>query len=201
MTPVALDQLLGYEEWERLRPILRPLFIADKETRRLAVGPHLTLLFESVQSVWYQVQEMVRVERITDPHLVQHELETYNELLPKPGELSATMFVEYADPAERDAALRKLVGLEQHLWLQLGEKRTPARFAEAQIGEKQVSAVQFVRFPVDVETAGRLVALAEEGRVRIVCDHPALPSEGVIRPVLARALARELEPEPQGAQG
>jgi hypothetical protein len=88
--------MLPYQQWEAVRPVLRPLFINEKQRRRLAVGDHITLLFENAQSVWYQVEEMLRVERISDPELVQHEIDTYNELVPGAGELSATMLIEYS---------------------------------------------------------------------------------------------------------
>src|SRR5579875_2442164 len=120
MNVVDIAQIMSFEQWERVRPILRPLFIHEKNRRRLSVGEHLTLLFENAQSVWYQVEEMLRVERITDEAAVQHELETYNELLPGAGELSATMLIEFSEPVERDEALRRWAGLEKHVKMRVG---------------------------------------------------------------------------------
>ena len=91
-----------------LRPRLRPLFIAERERRRLAVGEHLTLLFENGRTVWYQIEEMLRTERITAEDAIRHEIDTYNELLPRPGELTTTMLIEYPDTGERDVMLRRL---------------------------------------------------------------------------------------------
>jgi hypothetical protein len=84
MKAVHRGQILPYDQYEKLRPLLRPLFIAEKDRRRLSVGEHVTLLFENAQTVWYQVQEMLRSERITSEAGIAHELDTYNELLPGP---------------------------------------------------------------------------------------------------------------------
>jgi hypothetical protein len=191
MKPVPYDQVLPFEQWERMRPLLRPLFIQEKERRRQAVGPHLTLLFENVQTVWYQVEEMLRSERTVNPHLIQEELDVYNALLPRTGELSATLFIEYAEAPVRDEALRKLVGLEDHLWLQLGDERIKGRFDAEQIGDGQISAVQFVRFTPGV-AGDRLVVLADAGKVSVAFDHPFLNVTEPVGGVIARALAEDL---------
>src|SRR5260370_41342996 len=108
MKAVTLKEILPFEQYEILRPRLRPLFIAERERRRLAVGEHLTLLFENGRTVWYQIEEMCRIERITAEDAIRHEIDTYNELLPRPGELTATMLIEYPDAGERDVMLRRL---------------------------------------------------------------------------------------------
>lgn len=200
MKPVPFDQVLPFEQWERLRPLLRPLFILEKERRRQSVGPHLTLLFENAQTVWYQVEEMIRSERTVNPHLVQEELDVYNALLPRTGELSATLFIEYTDNAERDRALRQLVGIERHLWLRAGDRRIPARFDEEQIGEGQISAVQFVRFTPGIE-AERFAELADAGALAIEFDHPFLAAVAPIGAVVARALAEDLRADADVAGG
>ena len=113
MKPVTLKEILPFEQYEILRPRLRPLIIAEKERRRLAVGEHLTLLFENGQTVWYQVEEMVRSERISAEDAIRHEVDTYNVLLPRPGELTHTILLEYTDETERKVAFRALVGLQR----------------------------------------------------------------------------------------
>jgi hypothetical protein len=190
--PVTLKEILPFEQYEILRPRLRPLIIAEKERRRLAVGDHLTLLFENGQTVWYQVQEMVRSERISAEDAIRHEIDTYNELLPRPGELTATMLVEYADEAERNVALRALVGLERHLRIRIGERREPARFDTRQIATDRVSAVQFVRFPLGGLDHDEFLRFAAEGKIAIEVDHPHLKESALINGPIAKALATDL---------
>lgn len=191
MKALTLGEILRLDDWERVRPLLRPLFVREKDRRRLGVGAHITLLFENAQTVWYQIEEMIRVERMADDELVQHEVDTYNELLPKTGELSATLFVEYPNAAERDVALRQLVGLEQHLWLRAGERRVAATLDASQIGTEQVSAVQFVRFTLPTSSREEFLAYAASGTLAIEVDHPALAASAPIIGQLARALAED----------
>jgi len=190
--PVTLKEILPFEQYEILRPRLRPLIIAEKERRRLAVGEHLTLLFENGQTVWYQVEEMVRSERISAADAIRHEIDTYNELLPRPGELTATMLVEYADEAERNIALRALVGLERHLWIRIGERREPARFDARQFATDRISAVHFVRFPLGGLDHDEFVTFTAEGKIAIEVDHPQLTERALITGPIAKALARDL---------
>ncbi len=192
MRRISPDQILSYPQWEAVRSVLRPLFIVEKERRRLHVGEHVTLLFENTQSVWYQIEEMMRVERITDADAIAHEIDTYNTLVPGGGELSATMLIEYEDEEERDAALRALAGFERHVWMRVGDRRIQAEFDVAQVGEDAVSSVQFVRFAVGGRTGERFEELANGGGVSIEIDHPAMTVSVPIAGDLARALADDL---------
>lgn len=192
MKAVTLKEILPLEQYDILRPRLRPLFIAAKERRRLALGGHVTLLFENGQSVWYQVQEMIRTERLTAEDPIRHEIDTYNELLPRSGELAATMLIEYPEAQERDRNLRELVGLESHLWIRLGERREKARFDTRQIATDRVSAVQFVRFPLGGLDPTEFKELTDHGKVAIEVDHPKLAVTVDITGELAEALARDL---------
>ncbi len=192
MKPLTLDEVLPLAEYERVRPRLRPLFMTEKNRRRLAVGEHLTLLFENGQTLWYQVHEILRSEVISTEQAIQHELDTYNELLPAPGELSATLLIEYREPAERDAALRRITGLERHLWFVLGEKRQAARFDASQISPDQISAVQFIRFPLGGIDPRELIELASAGKLAVEVDHPQLAARALIKDALASALAEDL---------
>jgi uncharacterized protein DUF3501 len=192
MKPIGSEEILPFEEWERVRTRLRPLFIHEKEHRRLAVSDYLTLLFENGQTVWYQIQEMVRAEKITDRDAIRHEVETYNELIPGAGELSATMLIEFTEPKERDAALRRLVGLERHVWLRLGDRRVSAQFDRRQMSTEQISSVQFIRFPLGNVTRTTFLKLADAGQVMAEVDHPSLTAQAVISGPLAAALAEDL---------
>ena len=192
MKRITPAQILPYQQWDAVRPVLRPLFLNEKERRRLAVGEHITLLFENAQSVWYQVEEMLRVERIQETEAIGHEIDTYNALVPGAGELSATLLIEYPEEEERDVALRELIGFERHLWLKIGERRIQAEFDGGQIGEEAVSAVQFVRFAVGGHAGERFVELAAAGAVSVEVDHPTLSISAVVAGDLARALAEDL---------
>lgn len=164
----------------------------EKERRRLAVGSHITVLFENVQTVWYQIQETLRAERIEKPDAVQEEIDIYNRLLPAPGELAATIFLQYPDQEERDAALPALIGLERHLWLYAGERRISAKFDDHETDSLEISAVRFIRFPIAVADSEILVQLAGMGRLAIVVDHPTLTAQAQIDVPLARVLADDL---------
>ena len=113
MKAVQVSDIRTLAEYEREREEFRRHILAVKEPRRVTVGNHLTFLFENVDTVVYQIQEMLRVERITDPTAIAHEVETYNELVPGRDELTATLLIEFEDPAERAVMLRALVGLER----------------------------------------------------------------------------------------
>jgi hypothetical protein len=190
--PVTLKEIVPFEQYEILRPRLRPLFIAEKDRRRLAVSENLTLLFENGQTVLYQIEEMLRTEHMTEEGAIRHEIDTYNELLPRPGELSATMLIEYADTIQRDSSLRELVGLENHTWICLGPRREKARYDQRQMSTDRISAVQFVRFPLGGLDPAEFLALADDGKIVIETDHPKLQASARITGALARALAQDL---------
>jgi hypothetical protein len=192
MKPITFGETLAMADYDRVRERLRPLFIHEKERRRLAVGSHITLIFENAQTVWYQVQEMIRTERMEARDAIQHELDTYNELLPGADTLSATMMIEYAEAVERDAALRRLVGLERHLWIVIGERRERAIFDARQMNDERISSVQFVRFPAAGVDAGQFLEFARAGKCAIETDHPSLAARAAITGVLAAALAEDL---------
>lgn len=196
MKPITAHEILPVTVYERARAILRPLCMAEKDRRRLAVGDHLTLLFENRQTVWYQIEEILRVERIFEDAQINHEIATYNQLLPKPGELSATMLIEYSDEAERDAELRRLVGLEHHLWIVIDGRRVAARFDEHQMSADEISSVQFIAFPLgDIVDADRFSELAAAGRIEIQADHPHLAAKAAVTGALGIALAPDLQPD------
>jgi len=192
MKKITIDDILPLADYERVRAILRPLFIREKERRRLGVGSHLTFIFENAQTSWYQIEEMIRSEKMTDRAAIEHEIETYNELIPADGELVATLLIQYAEAGEREAALSRLVGLERNLWLVLGAKKIPASFDDRQMSTEKISAVQFVRFPLQGVSGPQLLELARKGEAAIVAKHPSLAARGEISDLLASSLAEDL---------
>ncbi len=172
-----------------------------KRRRRVAVGDRVTLLFENRETLRFQVQEMLRVERIRAGDAVQAELDVYNELMPGPGELSATLFIEITDTARIKPELDRLVGLDAHVSLVLDEgadeRAARATFDPRQRDDERISAVQYVRFPLDLGLQAALADPAVRARLRI--DHPAYRCETELSPPLRAQLLADLaaaEPEP-----
>ncbi len=149
MKPVSRGELLDLAAYEEIREHFRTRIIEGKRHRRLAVGEHLTFIWENHDTMLYQVQEMLRTERITSESAVAHELETYNTLVPKAGQLSSTLMVEYTDPAERRVMLDKLASLRQEVALHVGERVIMGVFHD-QPGEEidRLPAVNYVTFEV-----------------------------------------------------
>ena len=137
------------EAYERSRSELRAAIIEAKERRRVTVGGALTFLFENTATIRYQVQEMVRAEKMTREPEILHELETYNEVLGGPGELGAVLLIELTDPAERDRKLREWLGLLPALYARLEDgTRVRPRFDPRQVGDDRLSSVQYLKFDV-----------------------------------------------------
>lgn len=190
MKAVQVSDIRTLAEYEREREEFRRHILAVKEPRRVTVGNHLTFLFENVDTVVYQIQEMLRVERITDPTAIAHEVETYNELVPGRDELTATLLIEFEDPAERAVMLRALVGLERHVKIEIdGCDPCEAVFDERQMSPDKISAVHYIRFPLGRE---RAAALKSGAAAEVVTDHPRLSARSALSAVQRAALAEDL---------
>lgn len=199
MRPLQHDDLVDLEVYEGLRADYRRAVISHKRERRIPVGESVTLLFEDRETLRFQVLEMLHVERITDPQKIQAELEVYNELIPGPRELSATLFVEITDPSRIRAELDRLIGIDEHVALELGEGPSasvvPARFDPKQLEEDRLSAVQYVRFALDESQAARFVDLQTPAWIRI--DHPHYVARAPIAAQVRASLAAGLERDPR----
>jgi hypothetical protein len=149
MRPVRREEIMPLDAYERSRATIREAIIEAKAVRRVTVGGALTFLFENTATIRYQVQEMVRAEKMTGEPEILHELETYNEVLGGPGELGAVLLIELTDPAERDQKLRAWLGLMPHLYARLEDgTRVRPRYDPRQVGEDRLSSVQYLRFDV-----------------------------------------------------
>jgi hypothetical protein len=187
MKPIDLSEIKNIADYEVERRTLRPEMIALKDRRRVRVGDHLTFLFENRETVRYQIQEMMRIERIVDREAIRHEVDTYNELIPFRGELSASLLIEYESEEERRVRLHELLGLENHVWMVVGDQPpTPARFDTRQISTDRLSSVQYVKFPLTPEQR----ACWRLG-VRIRVDHPAMAVEQELTPEQLRELEQD----------
>jgi len=182
MRTVRRDELLPLELYERSRAEIRSGVLEAKRRRRIHVGGDLTFLFENAATIRYQVQEMIRAERMTREADIAHELETYNELLGARGELGCTLLIEIPEPADRDVKLREWLGLPAHLYAKLEDgTKVRARFDARQVGDDRLSSVQYLKFDV-------------QGRVPVALgsDLPALPAETALTPEQREALAQDL---------
>jgi hypothetical protein len=182
MRPVRRDELLDWKAYEASREEVRAGVMAAKRVRRVHVGGVLTFLFENTATTRYQIQEMIRAERLTREQDIAHELETYNELLGGPGELGVALLIEVPDERERDRLLRAWLDLPRHLYLKLasGEK-VRARYDGRQIGEDRLSSVQYLKFDVRGEVP-----------VAAGADLPALSVETPLDAAQQAALAQDL---------
>jgi hypothetical protein len=168
--PVTLNDVVGLERYEALRDEIRRRIIALKRSRRVSVGPEITFVFENHDTVYFQIQEMLRAERITDLDAVRAELEVYNALLPKPGELSATMLIEITHQERIAERLLSFLGIDEAVSLQVGADRIAAAFEPGRSKEDKLSAVQYLRFVLP--PAARRAFLDPAVPVQLVIDHP-----------------------------
>lgn len=198
MKPLAPEDLLDLESYQRARDDYLEAIIAHKRQRRLAVGDCVTLLFEDRETLRFQVQEMLRVEHIRDPQAVQRELDVYNELMPGERELSATLFIEITDAPRIRPELDRLIGIDEHVVLRLGEGASageiPARFDPKQFEDDRISAVQYVRFPFTPEQVERFADPSVPARVHI--HHPSYRREAALQGAMRESLVRDLRGEP-----
>ena len=198
MKPLQLDEIVDRESYARLRDAYRRAVIEHKRARRMAVGELVTLLFEDRETLRFQVQEMLQVERLDAPEQVQHELDVYNELMPAERELSATLFVEIEEQARIRPELDRLVGIDEHVALVLGAgeeaTRVSARFDPKQRDEDRISAVQYIRFALGDADVRRLADPAV--RAAIAIDHPNYRREVELPEALRRSLCAGLREDP-----
>jgi hypothetical protein len=183
------SDIIGKDAYEHIRDDFRRRVMKQKDTRRVAVGDHCTFLFENRDTMRYQVQEMLRAEESWNrPGALDDELEAYNALVPRRGELSATMMLEYETPEERAAMLPQFVGIDRHVHLHIGEvPPSSASFDRGQIDEHKVSSVQYIKFTLSDE---QMQLLETDGVVvRLVIDHPAYRAQAVLAETARQAIA------------
>ncbi len=187
------DDLYGLEEYARIRTDFRRRVMEHKRDRRVALGSHATLYFEDRVTMQYQVQEMLRVERIFEPEGIEEELQAYNALIPDGTNLKATLMLEYPDVEQRREALAGLIGVEDRIWMQVEGFGKVMAIAdedlERETGEK-TSSVHFLRFEF---THGMITALKSGAALSIGSDHPALrESVSPVAPAVRDSLASDL---------
>jgi hypothetical protein len=190
---LTLADVLDLRAYERVRGDYRAKVIALKKNRRVALGPVMTLVFECLDTVRFQVQEMARVEKIISDEGIQTELDIYNRLLPAPGELSATLLIELTSEPDLREWLPKLVGIETKVGVAMDGDVVlsvpEAEHAAALSREEITPAVHYLRFPFGDE---QVEAFRTASEVALVSEHPAYPARSVLAPAVREQLLGDL---------
>ena len=192
MEKLKPSDLLSLEAYHRERADFRARVLAHKRLRQVAVGPNLTLYFEDRLTMQYQVQEMLRAERIFESEAIAEELASYNPLIPDGTNLKATMMLEYPDVAERRAALEKLGGVEHRVYLEVAKLGRVLAHADEDLprsNDQKTAAVHFLRFELDAAMRAQLKAGAP---LRAGVDHPSYAHAVAVPADVARTLAADL---------
>ena len=173
MPQVTRESLMTLEAYSRGRAEFRRKVIDHKKPRKVHLGENVTLLFEDEMTIRYQIQEMLRIEKIFEEEGIQHELDAYNPLIPDGRNFKATMMIEYPDPEIRKVELRKLKGVESRVWVQVEGREKVWAIADEDLireNEEKTSSVHFMRFELDEDMAA---ALKYGVSLSIGVDHPA----------------------------
>jgi hypothetical protein len=190
--PIAAAEVLNLYEYEKVREARRQAVIALKQRRRVQVGRYLSFVFENRETVWFQIQEMVRAERIVDDARVQEELDVYNGLLPQGGQLAATMMIEIAESGQIKPVLDMLLGIDtrDYVRLEVGPHVVVGTFETGHSDEElgKLSAVHFVRFALP--PAAREAFPSSE--IALVVEHPNERARTVLSESARRSLAEDL---------
>lgn len=186
------SEILNLVAYEKVREARRRAIIELKRRRRVQVGRYLTFVFENRETVWFQIQEMVRAERIVDEGKITEEVEVYNGLLPRAGELAATMMIEITETAAIKLVLDKLLGIDtrDYVRLTVGPHVVVGDFESGHSDEERgkLSAVHFVRFKLPPEAPGIFMA----AEVALVVDHPNERARTVLSEETKRSLLQDL---------
>ena len=192
MKLLETSEILNLVEYEKVRDARRRRIVELKKARRIAVGRYLTFVFENRDTVWFQIQEMVRAERIVDDAKIAEEVEVYNALLPPPGELSATLMIEIEDAAQIKPVLDKLLGIDTRGYVKLtvGSRVIPGDFEAGHSDEERgkLSAVHFVRFALPPEARASFTT----SEVALVVEHPNERARAVLSDETKRSLLDDL---------
>jgi hypothetical protein len=194
MQKISRDSLMSLESYAKARKDFRTRVLAHKKNRIVRLGEHVTLIFEDELTIRYQVQEMLRVERIFEEEGIQEELDAYNPLIPDGRNFKATMMIEYEDVDERRAALARLKGIEDRAWVRV--EGCPPAFAVADEDleretDEKTSSVHFLRFEL---TAEMVEALKYGVGLSIGVDHPHYSAKiDPVAPEVRAALLADLD--------
>jgi hypothetical protein len=192
MPQISPGSLLSLEAYARERNAYRSRVIAHKKARTVHVGEHVTLIFEDEQTVRYQVQEMLRIERIFEADGIRGELEVYNPLIPDGHNWKATLLIEYPEAGERRRRLAELRGIEDRAWVQIGGCERVYAIADEDLerdNQEKTSAVHFLRFELDDAMRG---ALKSGAGLSVGIDHAAYCASVALAPEARQSLSGDL---------
>ena len=187
------DDLYSLEKYAQIRPEFRARVMAHKKNRQMALGAHATLYFEDRLTMQYQVQEMLRAERIFEPDGIQEELDAYNPLVPDGGNWKATFMIEYEDVDERREALARLKGIEDEVWVEVAGFDKVYAVADEDMereDETKTSSVHFLRFEL---TAPMVAALKDGAGLSMGSDHPDYGYQVQVAPSVQDSLVGDLD--------
>ncbi|MHB8621255.1 MAG: DUF3501 family protein [Chloroflexota bacterium] len=185
---LSLSDIVSNEEYEKRRPILRQHVIELKQARRVALGSNISVVFENHDTMLFQTQEMLRAERITEPAMIQEEIDTYNELVPDAAELRATLFIELADSGTIPRELPRFIGVDEQVELRFGDHRVRAESEPGRSTAEKTATVHYLRFPFSPEEC----AAFGQGPARLEVNHPNYRAGTDLSPATIASLAADL---------
>jgi hypothetical protein len=193
LQPIDVSEVLNLYEYERVRAVARERIIDLKRHRRVAVGRYLSFVFENRETVLFQIQEMCRAERIVDGEKIAAEVAVYNDLLPGPGELAATMLIEITERWQIQPVLDALLGIDtgDYVRMRIDDEVVPGVFEAGHSDEERgkLSAVHFVRFPLSAAARRRF----RSADVWLIVEHPNERARTRLTGEIKASLARDLE--------
>ena len=192
MKLLSKKDLFGLEEYSEIRNEFRAKVMKHKENRRLAFNNHAVLYFEDALTMQYQVQEMLRIERIFDAEGIQQELDVYNTLIPEGSNWKATFMIEYSNIQQRKVALAKLIGVERSIWIKVEESEKVYAIANEDMDretEDKTSAVHFMRFEL---TKDMITNIKVGLPIIFGIDHDLYKTDIIVPPKVQRALIVDL---------
>jgi len=191
MNKVVLSEILDIAQYEKARDEFRRRVIGLKKNRRLPVGPMVTFVFENHDTILFQIQEMMRAERIVDDDAIRREIDTYNQLLPHENELAATMLIELPDGARIREEITKFHGVNtgEATYVRVGDELLPGVFDAEQSDDRRISAVQYVRFRFSDSQREAFVTGASPAR--LVIAHPNYRHEALVSGEVREELTKD----------
>jgi hypothetical protein len=188
---LKIENLLSLEDYDNQREDIKKDLIEHKKSRTVSIGEHIILLFENYTTIKYQVQEMLRIEKIFNKKEMQEEIDAYNPLIPDGNNLKATMLIMYPDVDERKVMLSRLHDIENHIWISCGSKKIIA-FADEDLErstDSKTSAVHFLRFQLDQDD---ITAFLSGKKITLGVDHDEYNKEIVLQSEARASLAKDL---------